>query len=165
MKIINSYYPEEKAEMYNVLITQMRALLEGEEDVTANLANASALLNEALGDINWVGFYLMKNGELVLGPFQGKVACVRIAVGKGVCGTAVLENNTQLVEDVHQFPGHIACDSASNSEVVVPIRKAGKVVGVLDIDSPNYGRFDSVDSEGLEKIVKVIEEACGFDNK
>lgn len=165
MKIIDLKFPEDKAEKYNLLSIQMRALLEGEEDVTANLANASALLNEALEDINWVGFYLMKNGELVLGPFQGKVACVRIAVGKGVCGTAVLENKTQLVDDVHQFPGHIACDSASKSELVVPIRKAGKVVGVLDIDSPEYGRFDSIDSEGLERIVRTIEEACNFENQ
>ena len=105
------------------------------------------------------------NGELVLGPFQGKLACVRIALGKGVCGTAALENKTQVVDNVHQFPGHIACDSASNSELVVPIRKAGKVVGVLDIDSPEYGRFDSVDSEGLERVVRTIEEACDFENQ
>ncbi len=165
MKNIDLHFPEKKADRYNMLNAQMRELLKGEEDLTANLANASALLNEALEAINWGGFYLVKNGELVLGPFQGKVACVRIALGKGVCGTAALENKTQVVDNVHQFPGHIACDSASNSELVVPIRKAGKVVGVLDIDSPEYGRFDSVDSEGLERVVRTIEEACDFENQ
>lgn len=118
------------------------------------------MLNEALKDINWVGFYLIKNNELILGPFQGKVACVHIPVGKGVCGTAVSENRTQLVKNVHEFPGHIACDSASNSEIVIPLRSSGKVVGVLDIDSPLIGRFDNIDASELEKIAMVIEEAC-----
>jgi len=162
MKDINVQYPEDRVQSYSLLLSQMKALLEGEGDVTANLSNASALLNEALDHINWVGFYLMKNGKLLLGPFQGKVACVHIEVGKGVCGTAVLENKTQLVTDVHLFPGHIACDSASNSELVIPLRSRGRVVGVLDIDSPLIGRFDSVDASELEKIARVIEEACDW---
>lgn len=162
MKDINVEYPQDRAQSYRLLFSHMKALLEEERDVTANLSNASALLNEALEHINWVGFYIMKNGRLLLGPFQGKVACVHIAVGKGVCGTAVLENKTQLVMDVHEFPGHIACDSASNSELVIPLRSKGRIVGVLDIDSPILGRFDSVDASELEKIAKVIEEACDW---
>lgn len=162
MKDINVEYPQDRAQSYRLLFSQMKALLEEERDVTANLSNASALLNEALEHINWVGFYIMKNGRLLLGPFQGKVACVHIAVGKGVCGTAVLENKTQLVMDVHEFPGHIACDSASNSELVIPLRSKGRIVGVLDIDSPILRRFDSVDASELEKIAKVIEEACDW---
>lgn len=162
MKDIDVQYPQDRAQSYRLLFSQMKALLEEERDVTANLSNASALLNEALEHINWVGFYVMKNGRLLLGPFQGKVACVHIAVGKGVCGTAVLENKTQLVLDVHEFPGHIACDSASNSELVIPLRSKGRVVGVLDIDSPLIGRFDEVDASELEKIAGVIEEACDW---
>lgn len=162
MKDINATYPEEKPEMYKLLFSQMKALLEGERDVTANLANASALLKGALNHINWVGFYLIKNDELILGPFQGKVACVHIAIGKGVCGKAAQEDKTQLVEDVHQFPGHIACDSASNSEVVIPLRSNGRIVGVLDVDSPLVGRFDSVDATELEKLARIIEEACDW---
>ena len=123
----------------------------------ANLANASALLWAALPDINWAGFYKMVDGILVLYPFQGKTACVRIQVGKGVCGTAVAEDSTQLVPDVHQFPGHIACDSASNSEIVVPIHVNGEIWGVLDIDSPYPERFTEEDREGLEQFVKVLE--------
>ncbi|EPR09252.1 GAF domain-containing protein [Ruminiclostridium papyrosolvens] len=157
---INNIYPSDKKEMYKLLASQMKALLEGETNTIANLANASALLNDALIGINWVGFYIMNNGELVLGPFQGKVACVRIAVGKGVCGAAVEENATQLVMDVHNFPGHIACDSASNSELVVPLRHEGAVVGVLDIDSPQIGRFDMTDADELEKIARIIEVSC-----
>ncbi|MDF2985104.1 MAG: hypothetical protein K0R50_614 [Eubacterium sp.] len=160
MKNINSLYPKDKAQMYKLLLAQMKELLEGEHNVTANLSNVSALLNEALEDINWVGFYLINADELILGPFQGKVACVHIAIGRGVCGTAVQQDKTQLVEDVHLFPGHIACDSASNSELVIPLRSKGKVVGVLDIDSPSIGRFDVVDASELEKIAKVIEDAC-----
>ena len=124
----------------------------------ANLANASALLWAAMPDINWVGFYKMVDGQLVLYPFQGKTACVRIQVGKGVCGTAVAEDATQLVPDVHQFPGHIACDCASNSEIVVPIHVGGEIWGVLDIDSPVLNRFSEEDREGLEDFVKVLEE-------
>lgn len=160
MKNIDTIYPADKKEMYKLLLAQMKALLEGEHNVTANLANASALLNDALRDINWVGFYLMNEGELILGPFQGKVACVHIAVGKGVCGMAVSENRTQLVEDVHKFPGHIACDSASNSEIVIPLRNEGQMIGVLDIDSPLFGRFDAADAAWLEEIAAVIEQAC-----
>ena len=124
----------------------------------ANLANASALLWAAMPEINWVGFYKMVDGQLVLYPFQGKTACVRIQVGKGVCGTAVAEDATQLVPDVHQFPGHIACDCASNSEIVVPIHVRGEIWGVLDIDSPVLNRFSKEDREGLEDFVKVLEE-------
>ncbi len=156
----NNTYPADKKEMYKLLASQMKALLDGETNTTANLANASALINDALSEINWAGFYLMDNEELVLGPFQGKVACVRIPVGRGVCGTAVKENATQLVMDVHNFPGHIACDSASKSELVIPLRHEGVAVGVLDIDSPQIGRFDKTDAEELEKIARIIEEAC-----
>lgn len=149
---------KKKKEFYEILYMQLNALIEGETDIIANLANISAFLYEQLYDVNWVGFYLMKQGELVLGPFQGKVACVRIPVGKGVCGTAVFQNKTQLVADVHKFPGHIACDSASNSEIVIPIRDNNQVVGVLDIDSPSKVRFDLEDQVGLERIVKEIEK-------
>ena len=145
-------------EQYTSLSKQLDALLTGETDVIANLSNASALLNVFLTDINWVGFYVMKDGELVLGPFQGLPACVRIPVGRGVCGTAVSENKTLLVEDVHAFPGHIACDAASNSEIVIPLRKNGKVIGVLDIDSPLKARFSLEDQAGLEKFVAVLEK-------
>ena len=123
-----------------------------------NLANASALLNEKLGDINWVGFYTMKEGQLVLGPFQGKVACTIIPMGKGVCGTAAKEDRTLVVPNVHAFAGHIACDSASNSEIVIPMHRGGEVFGVLDIDSPLFGRFTESDREGLEAFVKILEK-------
>jgi len=149
-------------ELYEFTAMQLSALFEGERDMIANLANASAVLNEALEDINWVGFYLMKNGELILGPFQGKVACIHIPVGKGVCGTAVAEDKTQLVYDVHEFPGHIACDSASNSEIVIPLHCNGTIVGVLDIDSPLVGRFNEADKAGLEQCAAVIEAACDW---
>ena len=142
---------------YDTVAAQMAALTEGIPYETANLANASALLWQEMGDINWVGFYKMEDGALVLGPFQGKPACIRIPVGKGVCGTAVAEDAIQLVYDVHDFPGHIACDSASNSEIVLPIHVDGKIWGVLDIDSPDVGRFTEADKLGLEKIVKVLE--------
>lgn len=143
---------------YTSLIAQVKALTEGIPHRIANLANASAAIWQAMENINWAGFYLMEAGKLVLGPFQGKPACIEIAVGKGVCGTAVKEEKTILVKDVHQFPGHIACDSASNSEIVVPIFKDGVVYGVLDIDSPYYARFTEEDREGLEKLVKVLEK-------
>lgn len=146
------------AEQYTTLSKQLDALLTGETDAIANLANASALLNTFLTDINWVGFYVMKDGELVLGPFQGLPACVRIPVGRGVCGTAVSKNETMLIDDVHAFPGHIACDAASNSEIVVPIRKNNEVIGVLDIDSPLKSRFTTEDQAGLEKFVAVLEK-------
>ena len=143
---------------YTSLCAQLRALTEGIPYETANLANASALLWQALPEINWAGFYKMEDGQLVLGPFQGKPACIRIPVGRGVCGTAVAEDKVQLVYDVHDFPGHIACDSASNSEIVLPIHVNGEIWGVLDIDSPFVGRFTEEDRAGLEKIVTVLEK-------
>ena len=143
---------------YKECLTALRALVEGVPHQTANLANASALLYDRLKEINWAGFYLMEEGKLVLGPFQGKPACIEISVGRGVCGTAVERNETILVENVHEFPGHIACDGASNSEIVIPIRKDGRVVGVLDIDSPKFSRFDAQDKNGLEMFVQILEE-------
>ena len=143
---------------YQFLAQSVTALTEGIPYETANLANVSALLWQELKDINWVGFYKMMDGRLVLGPFQGKVACVLIPVGKGVCGTAVAEDKTQLVYDVHQFPGHIACDCASNSEIVIPIHANGQIWGVLDIDSPYVGRFTEDDRDGLENVVKALED-------
>lgn len=148
---------------YKLITEQMKALVEDEKWYVPVMANASALLFDNMEDLNWAGFYIMKNGALVLGPFQGKVACINIKVGKGVCGTAVEKDETLLVEDVHQFPGHIACDSASNSEIVVPIHKDGKVVGVLDIDSPSLARFSQEDKEGLEAFVKVLEKEIQFE--
>ena len=144
---------------YKALNSQLKALTEGIPYRIANLANASALLWEHLDCVNWAGFYMMEDGALVLGPFQGKTACIRIPVGKGVCGTAVAENATQRVEDVHLFPGHIACDCASNSEIVVPIRKSGEIIGVLDIDSPIKNRFTAEDQAGLEDFVAILENA------
>lgn len=143
---------------YDTAANQLAALTDGVPYEVANLANASALLWEVMPRINWVGFYKMTDGALVLGPFQGKTACIRIPVGKGVCGTAVAEDKIQLVYDVHQFPGHIACDSASNSEIVLPIHVNGEIWGVLDIDSPDVGRFTHEDQAGLEKIVAVLEK-------
>ena len=160
---VKSIYPESKAEMYSLLKSQLTALMEGETNKIAHLANMAALLNGALQEINWAGFYLMTDGDLLLGPFQGKTACIRIPVGKGVCGTAVSQNKTQLVADVHQFPGHIACDSASNSEIVVPIRAGGKIVGVLDIDSPRFSRFDEQDRQGLEELTELLAKGCCWD--
>ena len=144
---------------YKLLNTQLAAITDGIPYETANLANAAALLWEHLPDINWAGFYKMTDGKLVLGPFQGKTACIVIPVGRGVCGTAVAEDSTQLVYDVHQFPGHIACDCASNSEIVVPIRVREQIWGVLDIDSPTVGRFSETDRAGLEGFVKTLEAA------
>ena len=140
---------------YAELARDLRALLAGERDLVANAANTAALIWEALPDLNWAGFYLYKSGELVLGPFQGKPACVRIAVGKGVCGTAAQRRETVLVEDVHAFPGHIACDSASNSEIVVPLVRGDELLGVLDLDSPKLARFDDADRAGLELIAAI----------
>ncbi|EGQ8528365.1 GAF domain-containing protein [Vibrio cholerae] len=145
-------------EQYQRLTKQAVALLEGETNLIANLANLSALLNMELSELNWVGFYLMQENELVLGPFQGKPACVRIPVGRGVCGTAVAENKVQRVYDVHQFEGHIACDAASNSEIVIPFSINGKVAGVLDIDSPNIGRFSEIDEQGLTYLMSEVEK-------
>ena len=143
---------------YNSLCIEARGLIGGVKHLTANLSNLSALINENLSDINWAGFYLLEEGKLVLGPFQGKIACIEIPVGRGVCGTAVSENKIRRVENVHEFKGHIACDSASNSEIVLPIRCDGRVVGVLDIDSTSYSRFSEADERGLNELVKVIEE-------
>ena len=143
---------------YESLAAQLAALTDGIAYEIANLSNASALLWETLPDINWAGFYKMADGALVLYPFQGKPACIRIPVGRGVCGTAVAEDRTQLVYDVHQFPGHIACDCASNSEIVVPIHVRGEIWGVLDIDSPSIGRFTEEDRIGLEIFVTVLEK-------
>lgn len=146
----------DKAEQYEQLIAQCQALLHGERHRVANAANLSALLFNSLADINWLGFYFMEGGELVVGPFQGLPACVRIALGKGVCGTAAASRETQLVPDVHAFPGHIACDSASQSELVVPLVKDGEVIGVLDIDSPVLDRFDAVDQAAFERIAALF---------
>lgn len=156
-------YPADKPEMYTLLKEQLQSLMEGEAHPLPNLANAAALLYGALSEINWAGFYLMAEGGLLLGPFQGKPACIRIPVGKGVCGTAVKEGCTQRVEDVHLFPGHIACDGASNSEIVVPIRSGGRIVGVLDIDSPRLSRFDERDEQGLEVFVQALSAGCQWD--
>jgi len=147
-----------KLEHYHRLTKQAVALLESESDLIANLSNLSALLNMELEDLNWVGFYIMRDGELVLGPFQGKPACVRIPVGRGVCGTAVATNSVQRVYDVHAFEGHIACDAASNSEIVIPFSINGEVAGVLDIDSPNVGRFSEIDEEGLTFLMTEVEK-------
>ena len=152
-----------KEKLYSVLIRQLEALTEGEPFYLSNLANAAALLFNALPNINWAGFYLLRRGELVLGPFQGNVACMRIQVGKGVCGTAVAKNEAQLVPDVHKFPGHIVCDSSSNSEIVIPICYKGEVIGVLDIDSPVFNRFNDEDKVGLESFARVLESACDWE--
>ncbi|MGN7176435.1 GAF domain-containing protein [Cytobacillus sp. SAFR-174] len=149
-------YKGTREENYQLLIKQLSALLEGETNSIANLSNASALLNQFLERTNWVGFYLMEEGELVLGPFQGLPACVRIPIGKGVCGTAAKQLVTVRVEDVQQFPGHIACDAASLSEIVIPLIKDGKLLGVLDIDSPEKNRFDELDQKYLEQFSEVL---------
>ena len=143
---------------YTTLNKELRALISGVPHKIANLANAASLLYNSLEDLNWAGFYLLENGILVLGPFMGKPACIEIPIGKGVCGTAVAEKATQLVYNVHEFPGHIACDSASNSEIVIPLRKNGEIIGVLDIDSPSIGRFNEADKAGLEEFAGIIED-------
>ncbi|MFM2589912.1 GAF domain-containing protein [Vibrio sp. TBV020] len=147
-----------KIEHYQRLTKQAVALIESETDLIANLSNVSALLNMELEELNWVGFYLMKGDELVLGPFQGKPACVRIPVGRGVCGTAVAENQVQRVHDVHEFEGHIACDAESNSEIVIPFSIDGQIAGVLDIDSPKVGRFNEIDEQGLTFLMGEVEK-------
>ncbi|MBB5015469.1 GAF domain-containing protein [Rehaibacterium terrae] len=148
-----------KAEQYAQLVEQARGLLHGERDRVANAANLSALVFHALPDLNWVGFYFHDGRELVVGPFQGKPACVRIPLGKGVCGTAAVTGQTQVVADVHAFPGHIACDAASRSEVVVPLYRDGELIGVFDLDSPIPDRFDDEDRRGLEAIARVFMES------
>ncbi|WP_391116438.1 GAF domain-containing protein [Psychrobacillus sp. L3] len=149
-------YSQNLSSNYTMLSKQLDALLTGEKNVIANLSNASALLNQFFDQINWVGFYLMEDDELVLGPFQGLPACVRISLGKGVCGSAASTKETIIVPDVHAFPGHIACDAASQSEIVVPILKDGVLLGVLDIDSPIKERFSEQDKEGLEQFIQVL---------
>ncbi len=150
-----------KAELYDQLAAQLSALLEGERDLIANAANFSSLLFHSLPDVNWAGFYFAKNGELVLGPFHGQPACVRIKIGQGVCGASAAKSETVIVPNVHEFPGHIACDSASNSEIVVPLLKGSKLIAVLDLDSPLIGRFDTLDGDGLEKLTRILVEASG----
>ena len=147
---------------YSLILAQLKTLTESEQDTIAVLSNASAVLSMNLDDINWAGFYLVREGQLVLGPFQGRPACIRIDFGKGVCGTAARTGATQLVPDVHKFPGHIACDGASNSEIVVPIRHQGKLAAVLDIDSPLFGRFTPADQRGLEECAALLGEACSW---
>jgi GAF domain-containing protein len=148
-----------KRDHYAELSRTLTALLAGECDWIANLSNTAALLAQQLTDINWVGFYLLKNGELVVGPFQGKPACVRIAIGQGVCGTAAERRASVIVPNVHDFPGHIACDAASNSELVVPLLRGGELLGVLDLDSPRLGRFDEIDRDGLEAVARTLLES------
>ena len=149
---------------YEQVAAQISSLVEGVPYEVANLANASALLWQEMPDINWVGFYKMIDGALVLGPFQGKPACIRIPVGRGVCGTAVAKDEIQLVYDVHEFPGHIACDSASNSEIVLPLIKHGSLLGVMDIDSPQLARFDKVDAQGLNTLCDILTENIDWTN-
>jgi GAF domain-containing protein len=156
---LQSITAAEKPTLYAGLEKQLRALLVGERDFIANAANTAALLYHTLPDVNWVGFYRLVGDELVLGPFQGRSACVRIPLGKGVCGTAAARRETVLVPNVHEFPGHIACDSASNSEIVVPLLKDGQLLGVLDLDSPMLRRFDAVDRTGLENLVRQLVAA------
>jgi GAF domain-containing protein len=148
---------ENKQQQYVQLVQQVEAVVASEPDLIANMANISAILYWALDNVNWAGFYLVKEGQLVLGPFHGKPACIRIPIGKGVCGTAVSEKTIQLIDDVDQFSGHIACDAASNSEIVLPIRKNNEIIAVLDIDSPDIARFDLDDKFGLSQIVETLQ--------
>lgn len=145
-----------------LLLEQLKSLIENERNVIANLANASALLHLFLEEINWAGFYLAEGEELILGPFQGKPACIRIPFGKGVCGTAAQTDTVQRIDNVHLFAGHIACDGASNAEIVIPLHKNGKVVGVLDIDSPVFHRFSETDQQILEQFCRILEKGCEF---
>ncbi len=147
-----------KNDFYQSILQQVRAIISDETDFIANMANISAILFNAYDDVNWAGFYRLVNNELVLGPFQGQVACIRIPIGRGVCGTAVSEKKTQMVADVHQFNGHIACDANSNSEIVIPVFKGSNVIAVLDIDSTSIGRFDEQDKLGLQLIVNALEQ-------
>ena len=147
-----------KPELYADLASQLEGIMAGETDLIANTANMAAVIYHGLPDLNWAGFYLMKGGELVLGPFQGKPACIRIPVGKGVCGTAAQTLTSQVVPDVHAFPGHIACDAASRSELVVPLLAGGRVLGVLDLDSPQKARFDSEDAAGVQRLAELLAD-------
>ena len=151
--------PASKRELYEQLASQLSDLLAGERDLIANAANFSSLLFHSLPDVNWAGFYFVKDGELVLGPFQGQPACVRIKMGQGVCGAAAAKCETVIVPNVHEFPGHIACDSASNSEIVIPLLKGSKLMAVLDLDSPLIGRFDEADADGLEELTRILVAA------
>lgn len=152
----------DKTEFYRELAQQLKGLLHGEPNLIANAANTAALMFQTMPDLNWAGFYFLDtDAELVLGPFQGKPACVRIPVGRGVCGTAVKEGRSILVEDVHAFPGHIACDAASRSELVVPVRRDGRVIGVIDLDSPKPARFDQEDQAGIETLAAIFAAAIG----
>ena len=170
MLILSSQIPnvqlESKSELYHQLAAQLSSLLAGERDLIANAANFSSLIFHSLPDLNWAGFYFAKDGELVLGPFQGKPACVRIRIGQGVCGTAAATRATTIVPNVHEFPGHIACDSASNSEIVIPLIRNEEFIGVLDLDSPAPARFDEEDAIGLNRLVSILVEstelAIGF---
>lgn len=148
-----------KPALYAEIAAQVQAVTAGERDLIANLANTASLLYHSLPDLNWAGFYLLKDGELVVGPFQGKTACVRIAMGKGVCGTAAARRAPVIVANVHEFDGHIACDTASNSEIVMPLVRGNELIGVLDIDSPKFARFDAQDQAGLEKVVAALLKA------
>ena len=145
-----------KSELYDQLAAQLSSLLAGERDLIANAANFSSLIFHSLPDLNWAGFYFAKDDELVLGPFQGKPACVRIRIGQGVCGTAAARRATTIVSNVHEYPGHIACDSASNSEIVIPLIKKDELIGVLDLDSPVLARFDEADAEGLQRLAAIL---------
>lgn len=159
-------WPDDRAELYALLLKQVDALIDRRRHAISTLANAAALIYDALEDVNWAGFYLMHEGALLLGPFVGKVACVDIPLERGVCGAAARQGETVLVEDVHKFAGHIACDSASRSEIVVPLRQDGRVIGVMDIDSPRVSRFDGVDRAGLEAIAALLGDLdydrCGY---
>lgn len=148
-----------EADHYPLLLQQAAALVDNEPDLIAKMANLSALIYHSLPQVNWAGFYIMRDNELVLGPFQGQVACVRIPVGKGVCGTAVATGQTQRIADVHAFPGHIACDAASESELVIPVRHRGQILAVLDIDSPVFERFSATDQQALEQLVQLLEQS------
>ena len=152
-----------KSELYDELASELSSLLAGERDLVANAANFAALVFHSLPDLNWAGFYFMKNGELVLGPFQGKPACMRIAFGRGVCGVAAAKCATTIVPNVHEFPGHIACDMESKSEIVIPLMKNERFVGVLDLDSPQLSRFDEADAAGLETLLKILLASTGTD--
>ena len=151
-----------KRELYDQLAAQLSSLLAGERDLVANAANFSSLIFHSLTHLNWAGFYFAKDGELVLGPFQGQPACVRIKIGQGVCGSGAARRDTVIVPNVHEFPGHIACDRASNSEIVVPLMKDGRMIGVLDLDSPSFGRFDDHDAAGLQNLIEIFLESTEF---
>jgi L-methionine (R)-S-oxide reductase len=163
MHVIKSAPGLSKAGLYREISVQLSGLFSAERDGLANTANMCAVLFHMLPDVNWVGFYFLHGGELVLGPFQGKVACVRVPLGRGVCGTAAVRRETLVVPDVNQFPGHIACDASSRSEIVVPLVLAGRLLGVLDLDSPNLSRFDHEDRDGLEAAAKILLQSSQLD--